>query len=439
MDLLVIALHAITWKLLQLMILKGIDRRNLRQWFVERFIAAEFPEKRFLNKSQKGVVPRHGPEKQVDNFLAYTNVHYLETGLMMIESKRHPEDKEDMTKGRMAALEEQVEGYCRQWLEEYKEIPFLYALTCVSTLMRVWVMQKPSRSRDMKNAKLVGLWEPDKRTWDEYKDTGLDCDAVILRTAFRLIKDNPTGSDYALTTSSDTGTGDERAGGRSRTGTETRDGTESEGRKTDRTDRDMSRNRRTDTAPRSSKHSGKQTEASGRSSTQQSSASRSATRERTNPPSERGESRGGGKTNTTSDRHERERRRSRTRQEPLPSSSPELPYRTLPKPRQSDHRERDVTDSRPRTDLPSRANVGKNPEVGSRGKETATTGSSRKRADTTDSLSTRAPDSSGSDNQRPPPKKSSKTTLRTPADPRKSKPESSSRSERKPGGGSNAY
>ncbi|KAF7865713.1 hypothetical protein EAF04_005879 [Stromatinia cepivora] len=304
----------------------------------------------------------------------------------------------------------------------------------------------------MKNTKLVGLWEPDKRTWDEYKDTGLDCDAVVLRTAFRLMKDNPTGSDYALTTCSDTGTGDKIAGSRARTGTETRDGTESEASRTNRTDRDRSSNRRTDraerdvsrdrradTAPRSSKYSGKQIEASGKSSAQQSSASRDATRERRNPSSERGDSRGGGKSNTTSDRHERERRRSRIRQDPLPSSSPELPYRELPRPRQSDRRERDDTDSKlRRSDLSSRANDGKKLGVGSRGKDTATTGSSRKRADTTNSLSTRAPDSSGSDNQRQPSKKSSKTALRTSADLRKFKPEGSSRSERKPGGGSNA-
>ncbi|CAD6441208.1 9b459395-fc4c-4947-8e55-981e90957acf-CDS [Sclerotinia trifoliorum] len=428
------------------------SKESVTVGFVEQFITAEFPEKRFLNKSQKGVVPRHGPEKQVDNFLAYTNVHYLETGLMMIESKRHPEDKEDMTKGRMAALETQVEGYCRQWLEEYKEIPFLYALTCVSTLMRVWVMERPTRSRDMKNAKLVGLWEPDKRTWDEYKDTGLDCDAVFLKTAFRLIKNNPTGSDYALTTSSDGETGDGRAGGRSKTATETRDETESEGRRTDKTDRDRSRNRRTDKTDRDrsrdkradkaskpSKSSGKQTEASDKPTAQQSSSSRGAPREASNTPSERGDGRGGGNSESTSGRHGKERRRSRARQEPLPSSSPELPYRTLPKPRQSDRHERDETDNRPRrSDVPTRTSNGKNPEVEIRGKETATTGSSRKRADTTDSLSTRAPDSSGSENQRQPPKKSSKTALRSSANFRKSKPEILRASERRPGGGSNA-
>ncbi|APA15396.1 predicted protein [Sclerotinia sclerotiorum 1980 UF-70] len=417
--------------------------------FVEQFIAAQFPEKRYVTKSQKGIVPRHGPEKQVDDFLAYTNVHYLETGLMMIESKRHPEDKEDMTKGRMAALETQVEGYCRQWLGEYKEIPFLYALTCVSTLMRVWVMERP-RSRDIRNAKLVGLWDPDKRTWDEYKDAGLDCDAAVLKTAFRLIKSNPTGSDYAMTTSSDSGTGDERAGGRSRTATEARDETESDSRRSEKTDRDRSRNRKTDrsdrdrsgdkradTASKSSKDSRKQTEASDRPSAQHSSSSRRATGERSNPPSER-DSRRSGTSDSVSGRHEKERRRSRARREPLPSSSPELPYRTLPKPRQSERQERDDTDSRSRrSDEPSRSSGGKNPEAGSKGKETATTGSSRKRADTTDSLSTRAPDSSGSD-QRSPPKKSSRTALRSSADPRKSKTESSRKSERKPDGGSNA-
>lgn len=57
-----------------------------------------------------------------------------ETGLMMIEAQRHPEDKEDMTKSRRIALEDQLEGYCRDWLGEYNEVPSLYALTCVGTL-----------------------------------------------------------------------------------------------------------------------------------------------------------------------------------------------------------------------------------------------------------------------------------------------------------------
>lgn len=50
----------------------------------------------------------------------------------------------------------------------------------------------------MKNVKLVGLWIPDRGTWEEYKDAGLYCDAGVLKEAFELMKNNPMGSHYAL-------------------------------------------------------------------------------------------------------------------------------------------------------------------------------------------------------------------------------------------------
>lgn len=406
--------------------------------FVEQFIAAQFPEKRFIKKSQKGIVPRHGPEHQVDDFLAYRNVHLLETGLMMIEAKRHPEDKEDMRRSRMEALEVQVEGYCREWLEEYKEVPFMYALTCVSTLMRVWVMERPSRSRDMKNAKLEGLWDPDKRTWDEYKDTGLDCDANILKAAFQMVKDNPTGSDYALTTSSEAGAGDERARGRGRDGKETRDRTENGERRTERTE---NRARRTDAARRPPEPSRKESGTSSKQSSQQLNTPRDAVREPRDTSHEPGGSHEGGRSNTPSDKHQR--RRSHTRHEPLPSSSPEVTSRKLPKPKSQINKVGDPG----RPGSPAQNKDGKKPEEANKRKETATRKISRKRAGTPDSLSSRPPDSpdshrsnSSSENQRPPPRKSSKTALRKSANPSKSRPDGADNTHQpgKPASGANA-
>ncbi|ESZ90921.1 hypothetical protein SBOR_8693 [Sclerotinia borealis F-4128] len=403
--------------------------------FVEQFIAAQFPEKRFVTKSQKGVVPKHGPEHQVDDFLAYTNVHFLETGLMMIEAKRHPEDKEDMTKGRMKALEKQVGEYCREWLEENKEIPFLYALTCVSTLMRVWIMKKPTRSRDMKNAKLVGLWSPDLKTWDEYKDAGLDCDADVLKTAFRQIKNNPTGSDYARTSTSETGTGDERVGGAGVGRAETRDrGTDSGDRRTRRTE---SRDRRASAAAKPPLPSRKENKSISEQAPQQLNALRATATSSKDP------------TNESAGSHQRRRSRPRREpREPIPSSSPEIPTRELPKPtRPSNRRKESDKAEDPRTSDSPRNREGKKPEDANKGKESAitTTKISRKRAD---SLSSRPPDSpesqrstSSSENQRPPPRKSSKTALRTSANPGKLKlkPKDLDKNARsgKPGSGAN--
>ncbi|KAF7886735.1 uncharacterized protein EAF02_003382 [Botrytis sinoallii] len=161
----------------------------------------------FFLKSQFGVRAR-GSRRTVDNLLGYITVHMLQQPMMMIEAKRHPKRREHMTPAEITALENQVEKYCRKWLTDNPHIPFLYAVTCASTEMRFWMME---RKRDMERAKMVGLWEPDKRTWDEYRDPGLDCDADIISAAINLIKDHPNGSDFALTTTSDSQSQSDRA------------------------------------------------------------------------------------------------------------------------------------------------------------------------------------------------------------------------------------
>ncbi|KAF7932232.1 hypothetical protein EAE99_003472 [Botrytis elliptica] len=176
--------------------------------FFEIWLPTQFSEKQFFLKSQFGVRARKGPEEQVDNLLGYITVHMLQQPMMMIEAKRHPKRREHMTPAEITALENQVEKYCRKWLTDNAHIPFLYAVTCASTEMRFWMME---RKRDMERAKMVGLWEPDKRTWDEYRDPGLDCDADIISAAINLIKDHPNGSDFALTTTSDSQSQSDRA------------------------------------------------------------------------------------------------------------------------------------------------------------------------------------------------------------------------------------
>ncbi|KAF7944423.1 hypothetical protein EAE96_010819 [Botrytis aclada] len=126
--------------------------------FFELWLPTQFPEKRFFLKSQFGVRARKGPEQQVDNLLGYITVHMLQQPMIMIEAKRHPKGREYMRPAELAALEDQVEEYCRTWLKDNPDIPFI--------------------------------------------DPGLDCDAEIISAAINLIKENPNGSDYAVTTTS---------------------------------------------------------------------------------------------------------------------------------------------------------------------------------------------------------------------------------------------
>ncbi|KAF7897960.1 uncharacterized protein EAF01_008926 [Botrytis porri] len=166
--------------------------------FFERWLNDVFSEQR----------ARKGPEKQADNLLGYITHYMLQQPLMMIEAKRHPKGRDYMTPGELAEVENQVEGYCRQWLKDNPDILFMYAVTCASTEMRFWIMK---RSRDMERAKIVGLWEPSERTWAQYRDPGLDCDAEIISAAIDLIKDNPNGSDAAITSASESQSQSDRA------------------------------------------------------------------------------------------------------------------------------------------------------------------------------------------------------------------------------------
>ncbi|THV46550.1 hypothetical protein BGAL_0377g00070 [Botrytis galanthina] len=156
-------------------------------------------EKKKIRKDVE-FMARKGPEQQVGNLLGSITVHMLQQPMMMIVAKRHPKSREYMTPAEITALENQVEKHRRKWLADNPHIPVLYAVTCTLTEMRFWMMK---RKRNVETAKMVGLWEPDKRTWNEYRDPGLDCDADIISAAINLIKDHPNGSDYALTTTSD--------------------------------------------------------------------------------------------------------------------------------------------------------------------------------------------------------------------------------------------
>ncbi|KAF7935378.1 uncharacterized protein EAE97_008285 [Botrytis byssoidea] len=168
--------------------------------FIERWLGSKFSEARFHIKSQYGIFPKKGPEEQSDNMLGYLNIHMLEQPLVVIEAKPPEEDREEMTPAKLVKMENQAERYCREWLKHNPDVPFIYAITFRSTNFRMWVM---ARKRDMEKAEMVGLWQPKKRTWDEYRDPGLDCDAETIKVAISLIKEHPNGSDYALTTTSD--------------------------------------------------------------------------------------------------------------------------------------------------------------------------------------------------------------------------------------------
>ncbi|TGO12493.1 hypothetical protein BTUL_0087g00060 [Botrytis tulipae] len=168
--------------------------------FVERWLGSKFSEARFQIKSQYGIFPKKGPEEQSDNILGYLNIHMLEQPLVVIEAKPPEEDWEKMTPAKLVKMESQAERYCREWLKHNPDVPFIYAITFGPTNFIMWVM---AWKRDMEKAEMVGLWQPRKCTWDEYRDPGLDCDAETIKVAISLIKEHPNGSDYALTTTSD--------------------------------------------------------------------------------------------------------------------------------------------------------------------------------------------------------------------------------------------
>ncbi|KAF5871140.1 uncharacterized protein Bfra_007654 [Botrytis fragariae] len=267
--------------------------------FFELWLKAEFSEKRFFLKSQFGVSARKGPEEQVDDLLGYMTHYMLQQPLVMIEAKRHPKGREYMTPGELTALENQVEGYCRQWLKDNPDIHFLYAVTCASTEMRFWIME---RNRDMERAKMVGLWEPKKRTWAEYRDPGLNCDAKIIKAAINLIKDNPNGSDAAITTASESQSQSDGAphgiSGKATGGTSgSKRRTPSEDR---RGDRNRSRDGRGDKSDQ---------QPSSQEETPEERAERHKRRERAKESERRGEEKGKGKVPRRSERGDSEKDR----------------------------------------------------------------------------------------------------------------------------------
>ncbi|TGO63285.1 hypothetical protein BCON_0014g00750 [Botryotinia convoluta] len=205
------------------------------------------------NNAKESETCKEGSRTTSGQFTGYITVHMLQQPLMMIEAKRHPKGREYMTPAELTALEDQVEKYCRQWLKDNPDIPFLYAVTRASTEMRFWIME---RNRDMERAKMVRLWESKERTRAEYRDPGLECDAEIVIAAIDLIKDNPNGSDQAVTTTSDSQSQSDRAPSavpsRATRGTSgSRRGTPSGDGRGDRTRSRDRRNNRSDDQPSS--------------------------------------------------------------------------------------------------------------------------------------------------------------------------------------------
>lgn len=223
------------------------------------------------------------------------------------------------------ALERQVEGYCRQWLEFNKTIPFIYAVTCVSTSMRVWVVER-HRPWGTKNPDLRGLWSPDERTWDEYRDLGLEPHAGVLKCTFDLMKESLNSSDKKLTTS-EAGSREERAGDGSRKRTESKNVGDNGER---RTDRSRSRSRAADPVPKPPKYSRKKIQGVWEQSSQQSSTSHDVARKARDTSPESGDNSGSKNSTTTSNGHQRHG--SPSGPEQLPSSSAEVTLRALPKP-----------------------------------------------------------------------------------------------------------
>ncbi|KAI9791926.1 MAG: hypothetical protein M1835_008162 [Candelina submexicana] len=138
-------------------------------------------------------------------------IKYVESGtfftkiLCFVECKRSKKTTEyDLRK-----VEQQALDYCKEYLESDGDLPFVFACTACGAHLRLW---KYSQGDD----NFQGFWGGfSLASWENYKDVGIDADAVEIRQALEhMLVTGPElreGQDFSAYASVQEGKGKQTA------------------------------------------------------------------------------------------------------------------------------------------------------------------------------------------------------------------------------------
>ncbi|KAH8587320.1 hypothetical protein B0O99DRAFT_601762 [Bisporella sp. PMI_857] len=143
-----------------------------------------FPRPHYKTNSQFPPSDTKGPNKACDLATQYVDDIHKWHLFFFHEGKRAKNSSES----KIRALENQAQGYCKEFIESHEDVSLVYANTFVGGYVRFWSFTRG-------DSKLRGFWNGDEKDhFEHYRDVGLDEHFHDIQRALDGIKSMPVSA-----------------------------------------------------------------------------------------------------------------------------------------------------------------------------------------------------------------------------------------------------